>query len=130
VRRRVTLRTLRRLTVAALLLSAVGCVHRDDVSVRVTFRAPGGSPALEDFKIFVGGSKSWWAKIEAGETVSVNLPPEGEPPELSATYRFAGAMQSWRGPRLQRGVGYVVVIGIAGDGSATETHCAKPCALP
>ncbi len=124
------MRTLWALAVAALLVGSVACVRRDDVSVRVTFRAPGGSAPLEDFKIFVGGSKSWWAKIGPGETVSVNLPPEGEPPELSATYRFAGATQSWRGPRLQRGVGYAVAIAIAGDGSATETHCAKPCALP
>ena len=111
------------------LAALVSCSHRDEVAVRVTFHAPPGTPPLEDVRVFVGGSKSWWPTITPGETVHVALPPEGEP-ELTATFRQSSVTRSWQGPRLTRGVGYVVAIAIGADGAASETHCVKPCTLP
>jgi len=127
-------RTTRRgfVTLAFLGLLSVtpACVRRDDVSVRVTFQSPSDRAPLRDCTVFVGASKTWWPTIAPGETVSANVPPGGEPPELSATYRFEGTSRSWRGPLLERGVGYAVAIVVAGDGTATERHCARPCTLP
>lgn len=112
-----------------LLGALVGCWHRDEVAVRITFRAPAGSAPLENVRVYVGGSKSWWPTIAPGETVHVALPPDGEP-ELTATFRQAHVTRSWQGPRLTRGVGYVVAIAIGADGATSETHCVKPCSLP
>ncbi|MFL5307044.1 MAG: hypothetical protein ACJ8F1_17640 [Polyangia bacterium] len=112
-----------------VLAGLVSCSHRDEVAVRVTFRAPAGTPSLEDVRVFAGASKSSWPTVAAGETVHVALPPEGEP-DLTATFRQAGVKRSWQGPPLTPGVGYVVAIVIGTDGAVTETRCVKPCSLP
>ena len=70
------------------------------------------------------------AVIAPGESVSVVLPPEGEPPQVTMTYTLAGQKRSWLGPAIARGVGYAIEISIAPDGGVTEQHCTMPCSLP
>lgn len=113
---------------AVLLLSA--CHAKDAVRVRLTFDAPPGSPSLTRVTVFAGANKSSWPTIAPGESVSVVLPPEGEPPDLSVTYTLGPAPHQWRGPSRPAGVGYAIAVRIAGDGMVTERHCQSPCEMP
>jgi hypothetical protein len=128
-------RTRANIAQACLLLSfvalvAAGCVRRDDVNVRVTFEAARGTAPLENLTVFIGGSKSWWPTVSAGESVSVLLSPQGEPPTLTMTFRLGGVVHDWRGPNLQKGAGYAIAARIGADGRVSEGECRLPCSLP
>ena len=116
------------MALATVLLAS--CARRDDVRVRVTSAGGAGAAPVENVTVFVGGSKSWWPSIAAGETVSVVLSPEGEPPETTMTYTTSGRRHDWRGPALAKGRGHLIAIEVAPDGTATERHCSTPCSLP
>jgi hypothetical protein len=113
----------------ALAGGLAGCVHRDDVHIRVTRAAGPGAPPLENLTVFVGGSKSWWPTISPGQSVSVVLPPEGEVPQVTMVYNLANQKRSWKGPDVSRGTGYAISIAIWADGKVTEQHCTMPCAF-
>lgn len=118
------------MTTLVLWSALLACVRRDDVRVRVTRTLGADQPPVENLTLFVGGSKSWWPRIGPGESVSVVLSPEGEPPQPTMTYSVAGRRFDWRGPHLAAGSGYVIAIAIGADGQATERHCSTPCSLP
>ncbi len=106
------------------------CRGKDAVRVRLTYDAPVGARPLEKVTVFAGANKSSWPNIAAGESVSVALPPEGEPPGVLLAYTVGSAPRQWRGPSMPRGIGYAIGIHIATDGSVTERHCQSPCDLP
>jgi hypothetical protein len=114
----------RRWLVGVLLVLAglSGCHGKDAVRVRLTFDAPAGSRPLANVTV--------WPIITAGDSVSMTLPPEGEPPEIFMKYTAGPAPREWRGPPILRGVGYAIAIRVASDGSVTERHCQSPCDLP
>ena len=116
---------------AAFAISiGLGCVRRNDVQVRVVYENGAGAKPVENFTVFVGGSKSWWATISPGESVSVVLPPEGEPPQVSAIYTAGGNKRDWKGPSLPAGAGYAVELRLAPNGTVSERHCTRPCSMP
>jgi hypothetical protein len=107
-----------------------GCARRDDVNVRVTYEAARGAAPLENLTVFVGGSKSWWPTVSGGQSVSVILSPQGEPPTLTMTFRLSGVVHDWRGPGLQKGTGHVVAATIGANAAVREANCKAPCSLP
>ncbi len=117
-------------TAAFVMSVGLGCVRRDDVQVRVVYENGADAKPVENFTVFVGANKSWWATISPGESVSVVLPPAGEPPQVSAIYTAAGSKKDWRGPSLPAGAGYAVELRLAPNGALTERHCTRPCSLP
>lgn len=117
------------LLVASMLLSA-SCRDRDDVRVRITHRARAAEPPIENVVVFVGGSKSSWPQLSSGESVSVTLSPEGQPPTVSMNFTLAGQDHTWRGPPIAVGVGYAIAIEIDAYGRIQERHCIAPCPLP
>lgn len=94
----------------------------------VNENAPGAKP-IERLTVFVGGSKSSWPVIAPGDSVSVVLPPEGEPPQVSAIYLVGGSRKDWRGPVMEAGAGYLVELRVSPDGRMVERHCSRPCDL-
>lgn len=120
-----------RMLIASLLGALLsGCRSKDAVRVRLTFDAPAGSRPLTKVTVFAGANKSSWPTIAAGDSVSVVLPPEGEPPALSMTYTLGPAPHEWRGPPRPSGIGYAIAVRIGADGTVSERHCQSPCDLP
>jgi hypothetical protein len=103
------------------------CTPRDAVKVRLTNDAP---RALENLRVFAGADKSSWPTVAPGQSVGVNLRPDGEPPQLTMSFSVGRLPYSWRGPELAKGTGYALDLHIAGDGAVTERHCPLPCSLP
>ena len=85
--------------------------------------------SLQKVAVFVGANKSTWTELNPGESVTVVLPPDGEPPQVTLKYEVEGRAREWRGPPIDPGVGYKINITVSGDGTLTERHCATPCDL-
>jgi hypothetical protein len=79
--------------------------------------------------VYVGADKSWWPEVAPGEAVSVVLDPGGDPPQLIMSFTSQGVERHWRGPELETGSGYTMIVGIARDGGVAEDHCRMPCSL-
>ena len=65
---------------------------------------------LQKLLVFAGASKSSWSLLQPGESVSVVLPPQGEPPQVTMTYAVGAVPREWRGPAIPAGVGYRIEI--------------------
>jgi hypothetical protein len=113
--------------IAATLVSA--CTAPDAVHIELTYSAKAGSPPLQQLLVFAGASKSSWPTVQAGESVSVVLPPDGEPPQLTMTFTLGTVPREWRGPAIAPGVGYRIGIEVTADGEISERHCEMPCSL-
>jgi hypothetical protein len=109
------------------MLSA--CTAPDAVHVNLKYAAERSSAPLEKLRVFAGANKSSWPALQPGESVSVVLPPDGEPPQVTMTYRLASVQREWRGPSMATGVGYRIEITVSSDGSVSEQHCETPCSL-
>ena len=109
----------------AVVLSA--CTARDAVHIQVTYAAEPASIPLQTLLVFAGASKSSWSLLQPGESVSVVLQPQGEPPQVTMTYAVGALPREWRGPAIPAGVGYRIEITVTADGSVAERHCQMPC---
>ena len=122
-----------RLLLLALFVLGAAVVHcghlwigRQEVEVTVAL-TPGTS--IEQVEVIVGPEKTWWGDIEAGDTDSWVLDPDGEIPELDLSFVLAGKKRAWTGPRFPRGTGYRIRIEIDAKGTVSERHCFWPCWL-
>jgi hypothetical protein len=118
---------------AACLGSVLGgCVHPDDVKVRVINGAPPGGQArpIEDLRVFAGGSKAWWSTVAPGDSVSVLLRPNDQPPQVTMSCKVDGRTVWWDGPAMPLGVGYAIAIRVVSAAAITERHCNFPCFWP
>jgi hypothetical protein len=86
--------------IAAALAAGAACTRKGDVHVKVVCENVPGAKPIERLTVFVGGSKSSWPVVVPGDSVSVVLPPEGEPPQVSAIYSIGGSRKEWRGPAM------------------------------
>ncbi|HVZ33248.1 MAG TPA: hypothetical protein VG963_12530 [Polyangiaceae bacterium] len=111
------------------LLGCVACSKPDDVHVRITYAADTAAAPLQHVQAIVGANKSSWPQLLPGESVSVVLNPDGEPPELSLLFELAKQKYSWEAPQFTP-QGFAIAIAIHADGSVSERHCVAPCALP
>jgi hypothetical protein len=115
--------------IAAALAAGAACTRKGDVHVKVVCENVPGAKPIERLTVFVGGSKSSWPVVVPGDSVSVVLPPEGEPPQVSAIYSIGGSRKEWRGPAMDAGAGHLVELRISADGRVVERHCSRPCDL-
>jgi hypothetical protein len=118
-----------RVAVAAIgfLLPVSGCVHRDDVKLRIHNDA---HRPIENTRVYAGADKSWWQTIAAGDSVGVLLRPDGEPPQLEISFEIGHLPYRWTGPQIAVGTGYAIDIHVADNGAVTAQHCLFPCSLP
>src|SRR5688500_15444085 len=103
-----SLRAMSLAVLTAVVLSA--CAARDAVHIKVTYDAAPASRPLDKLLVFAGASKSSWPAIQPGESVSVVLPPQGQPPQVTMTYALGSTPREWRGPEMAAGVGYRIDI--------------------
>jgi hypothetical protein len=110
-----------------LLSSAWGCVHRDDVKLRIHNDA---HRPVENARVYAGADTAWWPTIAPGDSVGVLLRPDGAPPQLELSFEIAHLPYRWSGPRMAVGTGYAIDIHVADNGAVTGQPCLFPCSLP
>lgn len=105
------------------------CSKPDAIHLRIINAGTAEGDRLVGLHVFAGADKSWWPELAPQEAVNVILDPGGDPPEVVMSFKLRDAEKHWRGPELEAGSGYTMIVSVAADGSIDEDHCRMPCSL-
>lgn len=121
-------------TLLALLMLCVaasralyGWGHGDAVLLELSFSAAADAP-LVSVNAIAGADRFTWNVVQPGESVSVELHPDGEPVDLHLSFVLKDLRVGWRGAYLGKGDGYRMHVEIDETGRVRERRCRLPCA--
>jgi hypothetical protein len=96
------------------------------VSIAVARNVPG---RIDRITAFVGGEKTSWASLAAGETARAVFAPQGQPSDLLIQVVRDGQQLDWHGPVFPSGIGYRIRVEVNANGIQAKAHCTWPCWL-